>query len=125
MLARSYAPAVVFGLFTIFVIAIVFSLVASLLLSMTNLTEHSLDWLIKVVAFIAILMGGMVAGAKSKSKGLLIGALTTILFTLVIFLAQYLGYDQAFTTEQYLYHGGYLLVGAFGGMIGVNLFGEQ
>ncbi|KGA96509.1 membrane protein [Alkalihalobacillus alcalophilus ATCC 27647 = CGMCC 1.3604] len=120
---RNFFPAVVMGLLTIFSVAVVFSLIAATILSLTNLTEHSLDWLIKIVAFLTILIGGLVAGAKSKSKGLMIGAVTAILFTLITFLVQFLGYDQAFTTEQYMYHGGYLLIGALGGMVGVNLFG--
>ena len=119
---RNFFPAIVFGLLTIFSLAVVFSLLAATTLAMTELTEDSIGTITKVVAFITILIGGITAGAKSKAKGLLVGAITTMIFTIIAFTAQFLGYDHTFTIEQYLYHGGYILCGAFGGMIGVNLF---
>ncbi|KMK75718.1 TIGR04086 family membrane protein [Alkalihalobacillus pseudalcaliphilus] len=120
---RHFFPAILIGLLTIFSIAVVFSLIAATILSLTQLTEESLSLVTKIVAFITILIGGIAAGAKSKSKGLLIGATTTLVFCLITFFVQFLGFDQSFTLEQYLFHGAYIVCGAFGGMVGVNLFG--
>jgi putative membrane protein (TIGR04086 family) len=118
---RGFFPAVLFGLTTILVIALSFSLVVSLVLSLTSLTEHSVKWLITGVAFVTMFLGGAISGAKAKEKGWIAGASTALLFSLLTFFIQYLGYDNGFTSEQYLYHGGYILVAAIGGIIGVNL----
>ena len=121
MTYRGFFPAVLFGLTTILVIALSFSLVVSLVLSFTSFTEHSVKWLITIVAFMTMFLGGTISGAKAKERGWIAGAVTALLFSLLTFLIQYLGYDNSFTSEQYLYHGGYILVAAIGGIIGVNL----
>ncbi|WP_227937827.1 TIGR04086 family membrane protein [Alkalihalobacillus deserti] len=121
MTYRGFFPAVLFGLTTILVIALSFSLVVSLVLTFTSLTEHSVQWLITIVAFVTMFLGGTIAGARAKERGWIAGAITALLFSLLTFIIQYLGYDNSFTNEQYMYHGGYILAAAFGGIIGVNL----
>ncbi|GAE35100.1 TIGR04086 family membrane protein [Halalkalibacter akibai] len=121
MAYRGFFPAVLFGLTTILLIALSFSFVVSLVLSFSSLTEHSVKWLITIVAFVTMFLGGTISGAKAKEKGWIAGAFTALLFSLLTFLIQYLGYNNTFTSEQYLFHGGYILVAAIGGIIGVNL----
>ncbi|WP_088102627.1 TIGR04086 family membrane protein [Halalkalibacter urbisdiaboli] len=121
MAYRGFLPAVFFGLGTILVIALSFSFLVSLVLSLTSLTEQSVHWVILIVAFLAMFIGGLVSGAKAKEKGWIAGISTALLFSFLTFLIQFLGYDSGFTSEQYLFHGGYLLVAACGGIIGVNL----
>ncbi|GAE25931.1 hypothetical protein JCM9140_1954 [Halalkalibacter wakoensis JCM 9140] len=121
MAYRGFFPAVLFGLTTILVIALSFSLVVSMILSFTSLTEHSVKWVITAVAFVSMFLGGIISGAKAKEKGWIAGACTAILFSLLTFFIQYLGYNTTFTNEQYLYHAGYLLAAAIGGIIGVNV----
>lgn len=125
MAYRGFFPAVLFGLTTILVVALSFSLVVSLVLSFTSFTEHSVKWLITVVAFVTMFLGGTISGAKAKEKGWIAGAVTAVLFSVLTFIIQYLGYDNSFTSEQYLYHGGYMVVAAIGGIIGVNLSGSK
>lgn len=121
MVYRGFFPAVLIGLTTVLAIALSCSLVISIVLSFTSLTEHSVSWLITTIAFIAMFFGGAMSGAKAKEKGWIAGAFTALLFSLLTFLIQFLGYDSGFTAEQYMYHGGYVLVAALGGIIGVNL----
>ncbi|TWI56264.1 TIGR04086 family membrane protein [Halalkalibacter nanhaiisediminis] len=121
MTYRGFFPAVLVGLTTVLVIVLSFSFVISLVLSFTSFTEQSVSWLILTAAFIAMFLGGVMSGAKAKERGLMAGASTALLFSLITFLIQFLGYDSSFTSEQYMYHGGYLLVAALGGIIGVNL----
>jgi putative membrane protein (TIGR04086 family) len=118
---RGFFPAILFGLSTILVIALSFSLVVSIVLSFTSLTEHSVQWLITGVAFVTMFLGGTISGAKAKEKGWIAGACTALLFSLLTFFIQYLGYNNTFTSEQYMYHAGYILAAAIGGIIGVNL----
>ncbi|MFC0473640.1 TIGR04086 family membrane protein [Halalkalibacter kiskunsagensis] len=121
MTYRGFFPAVLFGLTTILVIALTFSLIVSIVLSFTSFTEHSVKWLITIVAFVTMFFGGTIAGAKAKEKGWIAGATTALLFSVLTFLVQYLGYDSGFTSEQYMFHAGYIFAAAIGGIIGVNL----
>jgi putative membrane protein (TIGR04086 family) len=121
MTYRGFLPAVFFGLTTILLIALSFSFIVSLILSFTAFTEQSFHWIILITAFISMFVGGLVSGVKAKEKGWIAGALTALLFSIVTFLIQFLGYNTSFTAEQYMFHGGYLLAAACGGIIGVNL----
>ncbi len=121
MTNRNLFPAMLYGLITILIIALSFSLVISLLLAVTSLTEDSFSWFILILSFLALFIGGFISGGKSKQKGWLTGLGTGLLFSLITFLIQYLGYDSSFTIDQYLYHGGYILSATIGGIIGVNL----
>ncbi len=114
-------PAVMFGLITVLAIALSFSFVVSLILMFSSFTEASFSWIIMAVSFLSLFIGGVMSGGKAKEKGWLAGGLTGILFTLITFLVQYLGYNAGFSPEQYMFHGGYILAAAFGGIIGVNL----
>lgn len=118
---RSLFPAIVYGLISVLVIVLSFSLIISLLLTFTNLTENSFKWIIVTLSFLSLFIGGFIAGGKAKQKGWLSGLGTGLLFSIITFLIQYLGYNTVFTMEQYMYHGGYLLSAILGGMIGVNM----
>ncbi|WP_078552661.1 TIGR04086 family membrane protein [Bacillus alkalicellulosilyticus] len=121
---RGMFSSMLYGLVSIVIIALSFSLVVSLILTFSSLTETSFSWIILIASFLTLFIGGLIAGGKAKQNGLIIGAGTALLFTVVTFLVQYLGYNSVFSTEQLLYHGGYLLCAALGGIIGVNLAGE-
>lgn len=121
MAYRGIFGSMLYGLIGVLFIAVAFSFVISLILSFSSLTEASFSWFILIVSFLALFIGGMIAGVKAKEKGWMVGAGTALLFTVITLLIQYLGYNSTFTMEQYLYHGGYLLASVFGGIIGVNL----
>ncbi|WP_247747228.1 TIGR04086 family membrane protein [Alkalihalobacillus sp. BA299] len=121
MAYRGMFGSMLYGLVSILVIAIAFSFIISLILSFSSLTEASFNWFILIVSFLALFIGGLISGVKAKEKGWIVGAGTALLFTAITFFIQYLGYNSGFTTEQYLYHGGYLVSSVFGGIIGVNL----
>ncbi|HET7616765.1 MAG TPA: TIGR04086 family membrane protein [Bacillales bacterium] len=110
-----------FGLGTIVAIVIASSLVISILLRFTKLSEASFGTATTVISLLALLIGGVVAGKKAHQRGWIIGAGTGLLYTFLIFLIQFLGYETGFTPRQYLYFLMYILVAALGGMAGVNL----
>lgn len=83
--------------------------------------ESSLTWVILIISFLALFVGGFVSGGKGKEKGWLMGGATGILYILVVFLFQYLGYDTTFSTEQLFYNLGFLGTAILGGIIGVNM----
>lgn len=115
LIALMYGWLVVFGLIFIASIAL------ALLLRFTTFNEPTLSWVTLVIGLISLFIGGIIAGVKGKAKGWIIGGFTGLGFTLFIFLAQYLGYQQMFTLEQSIHHLGYILAALFGGVIGVNI----
>ncbi len=120
-MSRRMITAMGFGLVVVLAIIMGSSFLLSLLLRFTSLTEQSLTWVILGLSILALFIGGMVSGKKGKEKGWILGAGTGLLFSVVVFLVQYLGYQVQFDPEQYLYHLGYLLASALGGVMGVNL----
>ncbi|MRX71394.1 TIGR04086 family membrane protein [Bacillus lacus] len=116
---------ILYGLVTIFLIAVLTSLIFSLLLRFTGLSEESVSWMILAISFLAVFAGGFVSGGKGKQKGWLAGAATALIYTGIVLLFQFLGYGKLFTLEQTLYHGAFLVVCALGGMFGVNLAGDK
>ncbi|OZM58011.1 TIGR04086 family membrane protein [Lottiidibacillus patelloidae] len=110
-----------YGLLTILILIISASLIISLLLKFTSLEEGSFNWLFYALTFITLFIGGFISGGKAKEKGWMIGLGTGLLYTLVVFFVQYLGYQDAFSMEQYVHHGTGILSAMFGGMLGVNV----
>ncbi|WP_216774523.1 TIGR04086 family membrane protein [Metabacillus halosaccharovorans] len=121
METKKWGKAILFGLITIFVMALVTSLIFSLLLKFTSLTESSITWLILGLSILALFIGGFVAGGNGKEKGWLIGGITAILFSLIILLFKFLGHGEIYSVQELMYHGGFLLVAMLGGIFGVNL----
>ncbi|WP_018661037.1 TIGR04086 family membrane protein [Heyndrickxia acidiproducens] len=111
-----------YGLGVIFVLLAIASLAISLILKFTDMAEQSLHTLVTVISFIALFTGGLIGGGKGKKKGWLLGTLTGIIYTGIVFLVQYLGYDEIFSFEQLIYHICYILTAMMGGILGVNLF---
>ncbi|WP_297991793.1 TIGR04086 family membrane protein [Anoxybacillus sp.] len=113
--------AVLHGVITIFISAIICSFIFALLLKLTSYDELSLRWVMHVLAFLSLFFGGFISGGKGKVRGWLLGGVTSIIFTTIIFLFQFLGMNQMFSLEQWGYHAGFLITAMIGGMIGVNV----
>lgn len=112
--------ALLYGWIIVLGLIFVSSMILALLLRFTTFNDPTLSWVAFVIGLISLFIGGLVAGAKGKTKGWIIGGITGLGFTLLIFLIQYLGYHQGFSLEQTLHHLGYILAALFGGVIGVN-----
>lgn len=97
------------------------SIILALLLRFTTFDPSSLAGLTLVIGIIALFFGGIIAGIKGKEKGWIIGFMTGVGFSALVFLVQYLGYKQGFSAVQSLYHVGYITAALVGGVIGVNL----
>ncbi|ADU29759.1 TIGR04086 family membrane protein [Evansella cellulosilytica] len=114
-----------YGILTILILVIVASFISSALLRFTSLQEGSLTWFLIGFPFLAVFIGGFIAGGRTGQKGWFAGAVTAILYSFVIFLVQFLGYNQGFDTTQLLIHSGYVIAAILGGIIGVNVRGES
>jgi putative membrane protein (TIGR04086 family) len=97
------------------------SLIFSLILRFTSTREISLQYIVTAVSFIALFGGGFLSGGKRKEKGWLIGGVTGLIYSLIVFLSQYLSYDHLFSADQVIYHICYTLIAMMGGILGVNI----
>lgn len=119
--SKNFGSAVLYGVITVFLFAIVSSGIFSLILRFTLTGESSLKFLITAVSFVTLFLGGFVSGGKGKQKGWLVGGLTGIVYTTIIFLFHFLGQDSLFSFEQVVYHICYILTAMMGGILGVNV----
>lgn len=120
MMRKNVYSAIIYGWLLIFLIILGTSMVLALFLRFTPIEESQLSWLTLALGLLALFIGGIFAGIKGKTKGWFIGLGIGLGFTLLIFFIQYLGYKQAFTIEQFLYHLAYLIAAIFGSILGVN-----
>lgn len=122
---RGMMSGMFYGLVTIVAIVLIASFIISLLLKFTGLTEGSFTTVTLIISFVALFIGGIISGKKAHQRGWFIGGGTGILYTIVVFFVQYLGFDHGFSSKQYLYFALYILAAALGGIIGVNTAGNR
>ncbi|MBE3569876.1 MAG: TIGR04086 family membrane protein [Bacillales bacterium] len=117
--------AVLYGVTAILFMAIACSIIFATILRLSQLTEHSIQLLVTIISFLSIFMGGYITGGKGKEKGLLLGAITGIVYSSIIFLYQFLGYDAIFSLKQLIFHLCYIATAMLGSVLGVNLSGGK
>ncbi|MET1176380.1 TIGR04086 family membrane protein, partial [Paenibacillus amylolyticus] len=66
---KQVGKGILYSLVVIFALMFAGSLLISVLLTFTSLTESSFSWLITAISFITLFIGGFIAGGKSKEKG--------------------------------------------------------
>jgi len=119
--SKNMGSAVLFGTLTIFILAVVSSLIFAFLLRFTSLQESSVQFVITAISFISIFIGGFISGGKGKQKGWMLGGLTGFIYSIIIFMFQFLGLDNLFNFEKIVYHICYILIAMMGGILGVNM----
>lgn len=70
---KQVGKGILYSLVVIFALMFAGSLLVSLLLTMTSLSESSFNWFITAISFITLFIGGFISGGKAKEKGWLIG----------------------------------------------------
>src|SRR5690625_1987445 len=118
---NSHLIAIVYGWITILVLILLTSMLLSLFVRFTAMSEFTFSYITLTIGLITLFIGGIVAGLKGKEKGWIIGALTGGGFTLLTFLVQYLGFNEVFSMQQTIYHITYILAAIVGSIVGVNL----
>jgi putative membrane protein (TIGR04086 family) len=119
--SKQFGKAVLSGLIVIFLIAIVSSVIFAFILKVTNVKESGIQMFVTAVSFISLFIGGFISGGKGEEKGWMLGGATGLIYAVIIFLYQYLGYDKVFNAEQLIYYTCYTLVAMMGGILGVNV----
>ena len=123
--SKNLGSAVLYGTLAIFSLVIISSLIFAFLLRFTSLQESSIQFIITAISFASIFAGGFISGGKGKQKGWLLGGLTGLIYSAIIFLFQFLGLDSLFSFEQIVYHICYILIAMMGGILGVNMGGNS
>lgn len=115
-------PAIGRGLLAALAIAIVLSLLSTLLLHFSNLSEKFLPWIAAFILLISAFFGSGLAAARAGNKGLFHGLGVGLGFFVLIWLLGMLLFPKPITLLDLL---GKLLLtvsaGALGGILGVNL----
>lgn len=111
------------GMLTIVTIVLATSVLLSLILRFTSVSEKGITPVIITATVIAFFIGGFISGGKGGERGWMLGLGTAIMYMVLLFLIQYLGYRATMNTEQIIYHAGYLGICMLGGIIGVNVRG--
>jgi putative membrane protein (TIGR04086 family) len=109
------------GLMAALVFMLLGTLMTSILMLATNLQESSLYSYTMSIHGVAMLIGGMVAGKRSGTKGWYHGGLLGAVYAFIVWTIGFLAYDAGIT-EQTLYLAVLSFIsGALGGMLGINL----
>lgn len=122
---RNRSSALFLGWSVILFLMIIASIIFALLLRYTSIAESTISILTSISGLLILAFGAIIAGRKAKEKGWLIGIIISLGFSLFVFLYQYLGYQQTFSLQQYMYHGSFLIASMLGAVIGVNLADQQ
>ncbi|MBO1003414.1 TIGR04086 family membrane protein [Pseudogracilibacillus auburnensis] len=118
---NNHLMAIVYGWVAILVLVLLSSMLLSVLIRFTNVSEFTLSYITLTIGLLSLFIGGVIAGLKGKEKGWILGSLTGIGFTLLTFFIQYLGYNAMFSLQQLIFHITYILAAMIGSIIGVNL----
>ncbi|MCK8490017.1 TIGR04086 family membrane protein [Paenibacillus sp. MBLB2552] len=109
------------GLWYGFLWMMIGALILSLLLQGDMLEEFEMTLYTYLVHAAAVLFGGIVSGKRAKHKGWYQGALTGALYVLLLLLISFLAMDTSLGYQEWALLLPGFVIGAIGGMIGVNL----
>ncbi|MDF2558441.1 MAG: family rane protein [Bacillales bacterium] len=119
--SRKLGRAVFYGVVSIFIFAAISSLLFSLILRFTDVKESSVSYIVLFLSFLSLFIGGFISGGKGKRSGWMLGSGVGLIYTLIVFLYQYLGLDTLFSAKQLIYYASYILTAMMGGILGVNM----
>lgn len=109
------------GLLTAWSLIIVGSLLTAFVLNVTKVQEQNFNYFSYTINIFALLAGGWIAGRRSGRRGWYYGALTGLLYAVIVFLIGLLAFDNALDWTGLLYFTSAVVIAALGGMVGVNM----
>ncbi|PDY49256.1 TIGR04086 family membrane protein [Bacillus pseudomycoides] len=118
---KKLSTAIGFGIITLLILASITSMLIALLLKFTDISEGTLAITIFILAFLSMLISGFIAGKKAQGKGWFVGFTTGLIFAILVFLVNYLGFSLALSNSQLLYQLGLMGASTLGGIFGVNM----
>lgn len=115
-------PGIIVGLLVSYIITLLFFIIYALVLTYTPLSELTLPTLTMLITIIGIVLSGAIAARNTKSKGWLNGGLAGLLYVLLmLFLGVYFVKEAGINAGIALKLIWGVVLGAIGGMIGINL----
>lgn len=108
------------GTVTAFVWLCIGAVVASLIVVMTDIREETVSLAAFLIHGIASVFGGFSSGRRAGSKGWYHGFVLGIVYTLIVVLVGFLGFDAGMGRDTAILLSIAAFAGTFGGMIGVN-----
>ncbi len=108
------------GLLYSFVCLGLAALILSAILTFSGMKESSLPDYVYFIHCLSLFIGGFVSGKRAGLKGWYHGGITGLSYGLIIILSSFLGFDSGFHMQTAIFLLVCLVVGALGGMIGVN-----
>lgn len=113
-------PPLISGLIYAFIVMLAGTLVTSFYLLFSNSGENSLPTFSYLTHIVSLLVGGFIAGRKSRAKGWYYGGLLGLIYCLIIFMIAFLAYDAGLSMRSVALLGTCLATSAIGGIFGVN-----
>lgn len=120
LLSPNIGNPVLAGLLRAFSWMLLGAFVLSLLLWGSGLSEEDLSLYTYVVHGLAIVLGGWASGKRAVRKGWYQGSLTGAFYGIIVLLIGFLALDSHLRADDLLWIAGAALIGAVGGMFGVN-----
>lgn len=74
-----------------------------------------------LIPFLSFFIGGWILGKKSTNKGWLEGIKFGFIFITLLFIFNFLAFDEGYTISNFLTYGIVLLASVLGSMIGINM----
>lgn len=108
------------GLIAVWLLVITGSLVTAMVLHYTDVSEQNFNYFSYTINTIALLFGGWISGRKSGHKGWYYGAITGLLYAVIVYLIGFLAFDTSLDWKSVLHVAGAIAIAALGGMMGVN-----
>lgn len=108
------------GLNTAFIWMFIGAFILSLFLWLSGLREQDLLFYTYLVHAVSLLFGGFVSGKRASERGWYHGGITGAIYGFLILMIGFLALESAFSLSDLLQWGAAFVLGAIGGMFGVN-----
>lgn len=109
------------GLNAAFIWMFIGAFVLSLFLWLTGMREQDLSFYTYVVHAVSLLIGGVISGKRSNERGWYHGGITGAVYGLLILVIGFLALDSSLQLKDVLQWGAAFILGAIGGIFGVNI----
>ncbi len=108
------------GMMYTIIVVLCGSLILALLLEWTSFSESQVPFVMYIINGIALLWGGFVAGRRSSTRGWLSGAMSGLGYAILMLIIGFLAFDMNMSTQAAAFLAIAVLLGALGGILGIN-----
>jgi putative membrane protein (TIGR04086 family) len=108
------------GMVYAFITMAISSLLYSFVLALTKQNEDSLTFFVYLIHALAIFIGSYASGKRINNRGWYHGGILGLVYAIIIVLIGFLSFDNGISLQTLLAIIAAYLIGAFGGILGVN-----